>query len=97
MGKLNDAVIGYWLGFVVSRKESAFQYSKTTLVADQILVLEKYRKQGVAQNLLAHAKAFAKENDLNEMELEYWEGNTTARDFFTTNGFAPLKHKMRLK
>ena len=93
----NTTVVGYWLGFVASRKESAFQNPKSILVVDQVLVLKKYRKQGIAKKLLVHTKSFAKENDIKQLELEYWEGNTTARDFFTQNGFAPLKHKMQLK
>lgn len=97
IAKYQGNVVGYLLAFISIRNESAFQHQKTFLIIDQIAVLKQHRKKGIARKLLEQALLLAKENGIEEIELEYWENNSIARDFFSKNGFKPLKHKMKLK
>jgi diamine N-acetyltransferase len=47
-----ETVLGYVLLLVVDKKENPFQYERSYLELDQLLVLEEYRGIGIAKLLL---------------------------------------------
>ena len=64
---------------------------------NSILSNEKYRNAGVGQQLLERAIGLAQKNQISEIQLDYWEGNTEASSFFTENGFKAFNHRMMKK
>ena len=60
-------------------------------------MLEKYRRKGIAKELLKRSVELAQENDIKEIEIDYWEKNRSAYAFFAANGFENQKNKMVLK
>ncbi|MAY84287.1 MAG: hypothetical protein CMP59_09155 [Flavobacteriales bacterium] len=90
----NAHAVGYLLAFIEHRTESAFQYERKILNIDQILVLEQLRKSGIGQALMDRAILLAKEKGVDEIQLEPWEENQLALEFFAKNGFEYFKHKM---
>lgn len=89
--------IGYIICMIKTRAESEFQYPKTSLLIDQILVLAAYRKQGVAKALLEKAIDLARDQGISHIELNHWEGNTAAAEFFAKNGFTYFNRQMSRK
>lgn len=97
LAKYKGEVAAYLLCIVLERKETEFQYGQSVLLIDQVCVLEKYRRKGIAKELLKRSVAFAQENDIKEIEIDYWEKNRSAYAFFAANGFENQKNKMVLK
>jgi GNAT superfamily N-acetyltransferase len=92
-----EVVLGYVLIFMVDFKENPFQYSRRYILLDQVAVIEKYRGRGVGSTLLNKVFEFAKSISINEIELNHWTSNGSARKFFKKNGFEYFNEKMRLK
>lgn len=97
LAKYEGEVAAYLLCIVLERKETEFQYGQSVLLIDQVCVLEKYRRKGIAKELLKRSVELAQENDIKEIEIDYWEKNRSAYAFFAANGFENQKNKMVLK
>jgi len=95
LAKSDEITVGYLLGFIEKRAESAFQYEKEFLNIDQICVVETHRKQGVGKLLLKAAIKLAEKKGVSEVQLNHWSGNKTASDFFMSQGFDNFKYKMK--
>lgn len=95
IARYQDKSIGYILGFVKTRPDSAFQYEKTVLHIDQIAVLQRYQKHGVGKSLMEEAYQLAKVKQVNEIQLDFWAGNELAERFFYRNGFNYFNHRMK--
>lgn len=52
LAKYKGEVAAYLLCIVLERKETEFQYRQSVLLIDQVCVLEKYRRKGIAKELL---------------------------------------------
>lgn len=95
VASIDGQPVGYLLCYLKQQPETAFQYAQTTLNIDQVMVLQAYRKNGVATRLLERAFSLAKEQGIREIELNHWEGNATAGRFFADNGFSYFNHRMK--
>jgi len=87
IAKENDAILGYVLLFEMVYPENPFQFEHRCLLIDQILVLEKARKKGLGGQLMKTAFDFAKEKNLEQVELNHWSLNDQAALFFRKFGF----------
>ena len=95
LAKAEGEAVGYILGYIRTRPDSAFQYEKRIFNIDQIAVLESYRKSGVGQQLLEVALGLAEEKGISEVQLDHWSGNELAERFFSKHGFIYFNHRMR--
>ncbi len=94
VARSNGEAIGYVLGYIKRRPNSAFQYEKAILNIDQIAVVQSHRRSGVGKLLLEAAVALAKENGITEIQLDHWTGNDLAEKFFSSHGFVHFNHRM---
>ena len=90
----NGTAIGYALLFVTNFSENPFQYSRKSILLDQILVLTNHRSKGVGRQLLEAAFSFARSTNIDRVELNHWTQNASARKFFNENGFEYYNEKM---
>lgn len=90
----NERTLGYALLFKMNFAENPFQYARTVLLLDQILVLKNYRGKGVGTLLLDAVFNFAGENNIELVELNHWTQNDSARKFFGKNKFEYYNEKM---
>lgn len=83
--------------FLIKRDypEGPFTKRHLSLFIDQICVLEKYRGNGIGKALIGFTKQFASDNDIDRIELECWNKNSNAGDFFKHQGFEAYSEKMR--
>lgn len=93
----NGESVGYLLGNIKRRPESAFQFKKEALHIDQMVVLPSHRGAGVGKRLLEAATAHAREHNISEIQLDYWAGNKLAETFFSGNGFVHFNHRMSIQ
>jgi GNAT superfamily N-acetyltransferase len=94
VAKDDDTAIGYILLFKINVDANPFQYSRSYILIDQILVLKNHRGKGVGKLLLDTTYAFAKESNIVIIELNHWTQNDTARTFFIKNKFEYYNEKM---
>lgn len=90
----NEKPLGYALLFKMNFAENPFQYARTFLLLDQILVLKNYRGKGVGTLLLDAVFNFAGENNIDLVELNHWTQNDSARKFFGKSKFEYFNEKM---
>jgi GNAT superfamily N-acetyltransferase len=57
-------------------------------------VLKNYQGKGVGKLLLESTFSFAKENNIDCVELNHWTRNDSARIFFSKNKFEYYNEKM---
>jgi len=90
----NESIVGYVLLFIIEVADNPFQYTRTFVLLDQILVLKKHQGKGVGKLLLETALSYAKEKNIDRIELNHWSLNASARKFFTQNKFEYFNEKM---
>lgn len=59
------------------------------LVSD-LMVVEKYRKQGLGRKLLEEAESYARANDVKSLRIGVLAGNQTADKLYASMGFSRL-------
>lgn len=91
----NETTLGYVLLFIIHFPENPFQYSRSYILIDQILVLKAHQRKGVGKLLLDATFAFAKAHNIDTVELNHWTQNDEARNFFGRNKFEYYNEKMR--
>lgn len=95
IAKCKDKGIGYLLAYVKKRPDSAFQYEKSILYIDQVAVIEEFQKNGIGEKLIEEAYHLADRMRIQEIQLDFWQGNELAERFFSKNGFGIFNHKMK--
>ena len=90
----NKITLGYILLFKIGFAENPFQYSRRFILLDQIAVLKNYQGKGIGKLLLGATFSFAKENNIDLIELNHWTLNDSARKFFGKNKFEYYNEKM---
>lgn len=94
IAKDDDTEVGYILGLIQHREESAFQYESDVIYIDQLSVAENFRGNGIGKILLNEVFKIAKKNKIKNIELDHWSLNKNAELFFTNNGFKYFNHRM---
>lgn len=94
VAKTGDKRIGYTLCMIKRREENEFQYEKVSLLIDQIAVEPAHRNSGVARQLIEAVFSLADELNIAEVQVEHWEGNKGAGQFFSKLGFRFSTHRM---
>jgi ribosomal protein S18 acetylase RimI-like enzyme len=95
IARYQDKAVGYLLGYVKTRPDSAFQYEKTILYIDQVAVIEEFQKNGIGVKLIEEAYHLADRMQIQEIQLDFWQGNKSAERFFSKNGFGIFNYKMK--
>lgn len=95
IAKNQNKSIGYILGYIKVRSDSAFQYAKTVLYIDQVAVVQEYQNSGIGQQLMEKVYELAKVKQITEVQLDFWTGNKLAESFFLRNGFEYFNHRMK--
>jgi ribosomal protein S18 acetylase RimI-like enzyme len=91
-----DTPIGYCMLKIFKREPNAWTRGFRRLLVDQLSVEPASRRRGVGTRLMEAAYEFARENEINEITLEYWANNDEAREFYQAIGFVPLTEKVLL-
>lgn len=68
-------------------KESVYRYSYTRLYISHIAVLPDYQNQGLSKEMLQYADDYARERNIELVELHYWATNDIAKETYRKNGF----------
>ena len=75
----------------VDKPETPFGNARRFCHVGEIAVDEKYRRQGVAKELLEFIIADAKRRNLSKIELSVWAFNDAALEFYHSVGFCETR------
>ena len=91
---------GQLLGYAFMRAElrTEMELFRPHVVAEitDIAVTTRMRSQGIGQQLFAAARAWAREQGAERLELVVWDFNTRALDFYQRQGMRTLTRTMSL-
>ena len=76
--------------------ESPYRYALKFYQVGEFGVDEKFRRQGVATELVEFMKQDAKKRGFDRIELDVWEFNDSARAFYEAVGFQCIRRYMEL-
>ena len=76
--------------------ESPYRYALKFYQVGEFGVDEKFRRQGVATELVEFMKQDAKKRGFDRIELDVWEFNDSARVFYEAVGFQCIRRYMEL-
>ena len=78
----------------VQKPETPYSKARNFYHVQEIAVDKNYRRQGVAKELLEFMSADAKKRNLNKIELDVWEFNDSAIEFYQAVGFKVTRRWM---
>lgn len=61
---------------------------------NEMVVTQRYRRQGVGTRLLDHAMEVLRNQGLTRVELDLWENNHPGRGLYSGYGFSPLRRRI---
>jgi ribosomal protein S18 acetylase RimI-like enzyme len=92
-----DGVIcGFAVLHHINRPESPFMKERDFLDIDEFCVDEAFRRQGIASEMIAFIREFAKEKGFHRIELNMWEFNQDALAFYEAAGFQTFRRYMEM-
>lgn len=91
------AIVGFAVLGRISRPDSPFKFGREVLDIDEFGVDEACRRQGVATEMVAFIRGYAKNEGFDRLELNMWEFNREALAFYEAAGFRTYRRYMDLK
>lgn len=93
----NNNIYGVIVYKIKEVKEHINLKDRTTLYIDELVVDEKVRKIGIGKNLFSEVKKIAKEKNYDAVELNCWNFNESAIQFYEKCGMNIQRLIMEIK
>ena len=90
-------ICGFAVLNCIHKDGSPFMLPRDFMDVDEFCVAEKFRRQGVATEMIGFIKEFAKEKGFQKLELNMWEFNEGALKFYESVGFETYRRYMEIK
>jgi diamine N-acetyltransferase len=90
----DNVVVGYAIAEYVKVSGSKMLRPCEYCYPHQIGVVESFRGKGAGRLLVAHMRAECDKRGIKDIELDVWEFNSGARQFFRSCGFETFASKM---
>lgn len=92
----DDEICGFAILHHINKPENPFMWERDFLDIDEFCVDEKHRRKGVATQLISYIKEYAKEKGYHRLELNMWEFNESALEFYESVGFETYRRYMEI-
>lgn len=93
----SQRLVGYALIRTIEYKNNEFLLSYRAAYLDQIAILDSYRGSGIGRDLILACKLLLPELGTTRLELDVWEFEGSATEFFRSMGFEVYNRKMSLE
>ncbi len=90
-------ICGFAVLHHIVRPETPFMFVRDYLDVDEFGVDEAHRREGVAAEMIAFIRAYAKEAGFSRIELNMWEFNHDALAFYEAVGFTTYRRYMEMQ
>ena len=92
----DGTICGFAVLHHINRPENPFMKERDFLDIDEFCVDEAFRRQGIASEMIAFIREFAKEKGFHRIELNMWEFNQDALAFYEAAGFQTFRRYMEM-
>lgn len=93
----DGAICGFACIQIVDKPENPFMNARRYVDVDEFGVDEKFRRQGVATEMIEFIREDAGKRGINRVELNMWEFNEGALAFYESVGFRTYRRYMELE
>ena len=93
---VDGIICGFAVVHHIYKAENPFMYERDFIDVDEFCVDESFRRQGVATEIIAFIKDYTKEKGFKRLELNMWEFNQGALEFYEAVGFKTFRRYMEL-
>lgn len=84
---VDGIICGFAVVHHIYKVENPFMYERDFIDVDEFCVDESFRRQGVATEIIAFIKDYTREKGFKRLELNVWEFNRGALEFYEAVGF----------
>ena len=92
-----DGIIcGFAVVHHIYKAENPFMFERDFIDVDEFCVDERFRRQGIATEIITFIKEYTKEKGFKRIELNMWEFNQGALEFYEAVGFNTYRRYMEL-
>lgn len=81
----------------ITKPENPFMFERDYLDIDEFGVDEAIRRKGIATEMIAFIREYAKDQGFSRLELNMWEFNQDALAFYEAIGFTTYRRYMEMK
>jgi len=89
-----DELIGLLCIYIQKSRAISFMVSRLFGVIDDLVVKNGYRRQGLGRALMQEAERWLNGKGVNQIELNVWDFNKTAIDFYRKLHYDIASHRM---
>lgn len=90
-------ILGYAMLEVIVKEETDYRHALRYLEVGELGVLEGNKGKGVGTKIMEEVYAFARNLDIDEVQLNMWSFNEKALKFYEKLGFETYRRHMRIK
>ncbi len=91
-----ETICGYAVLHHINKPENPFMYERDYLDIDEFGVDEAFRRQGVASAMIDFIREYALQRGFHRIELNMWEFNQYALEFYDAAGFKTYRRYMEM-
>lgn len=92
-----DGIIcGFAVVHHIYKAENPVMFERDFIDVDEFCVDERFRRQGIATEIITFIKDYTKEKGFKRIELNMWEFNQGALEFYEAVGFNTYRRYMEL-
>ena len=96
VAELEGIICGFAVLNYIHKSETSFMHERDFMDIDEFCVDKKYRRQGIASEMIAFIKDYVKELGIKRIELNMWEFNEDALAFYEAVGFKTYRRYMEM-
>lgn len=89
-------ICGFAVLHHINKPENPFMYERDFLDIDEFCVDEEFRRQGIAAAMIDFIRKYAKDKGFHRIELNMWEFNKGALEFYEAAGFTTFRRYMEM-
>ena len=94
VAEADGVICGFAVLDHISKPENPFMHARDFLDIDEFCVDEAYRRRGIASAMIRFIKEWAKSEGFTRLELNMWEFNRGALEFYESVGFSTFRRYM---
>jgi len=90
-------ICGYAMIEFVEKEESIYRKYTKYLEVGELGVDSNCRSKGIGKKLMSHIENIAKQKQVDEIQLNMWEFNQRALNFYERSGYETFRRYLRLR
>ncbi len=96
IGEVDGAAVGYIHCEVTRRPQNPYNVPRNFVYIHAISVKPTHRKKGCGRQLMQKAVELARSEGIDQVMLDTWSFNTTAKKFFAGLGYVVFNERLRI-